>query len=62
MYIDFWYKDNLKDVTAIDCFFYASDCIYRGNMYKNGAIIGDYSAKDSVEIEKTFSFTGFSFT
>ena len=61
MYIDFWYKDNLKNVTAIDCFFYASDCIYRGNMYKNGVRIGDYSAQDSTEIEKTFGFTGFSF-
>ena len=53
MNIDYWYK-NEKAVAA-DCFFYPNECIYRGNLYnKDGKIIGDYSSRDSVEIEKRF--------
>ena len=54
MKIDLWYKDSKKDVDAIDVVFYPGDCMYRGNLYKRGVMIGDYSTQDSLEIEKAF--------
>ena len=60
MIMDFWYGNSKKDAAYIDCFFYSSDCVYRGNLYDiNKKIIGDFSTKDSTEIEK--AFPGFSF-
>lgn len=54
MKIDYWYKDD-KEIAAADCFFYPNSGEYRGNVYnKDGRIIGDYIAKDSVEIEERF--------
>ena len=53
MKIDLWYK-NEKIVFA-DCFFYPNSGEYRGNLYnESGKAIGDYSSKNSVEIEKRF--------
>ena len=53
MKIDIWYKG--EQVAAADCTFYPGDCEYRGNLYNaSGRIIGDYSSKNSVEIEKHF--------
>ena len=53
MKIDLWYE-NEKIVFA-DCFFYPNCGEYRGNLYnENGKAIGDYSSKNSVEIEKRF--------
>lgn len=55
MFIDFWHGETKKDVARIDCFFYASDCTYRGNMYnKDNRIVGDFATKNSVEVENTF--------
>lgn len=59
--IDFWYNNTLKELTAISCSFYPSEGIYRGNVYINNKRVGDFSASDSVAIEKAFAFTGFSF-
>ena len=53
MNIDLWYKG--EKIARIDCYFYPESGIYRGNLYNaNGRIIGDFSARDSVEIEKRF--------
>jgi hypothetical protein len=52
--IDMWYGDNQKEADKIDISFYPNVCEYRGNIYKNGKIIGDYSCKDSVLLEKAF--------
>ena len=53
--IDMWYKDNYIEADKIDVFFYDSDGEYRGNIYKNGKIIGDYICTDSIELENTFN-------
>lgn len=55
MIIDLWYNDTLEDVTKVTRSFSDTDCIYRGNLYNGNRIIGDYSSRDSVEIEKTFN-------
>ena len=59
--IDFWYNNTLDEITAISCAFSSFDCIYRGNIYIKSKCVGDFSASDSVAIEKTFAFTGFCF-
>ena len=43
------------EADKIDVSFYPNDGEYRGNIYKNGKIIGDYTCNDSIELEKTFS-------
>lgn len=53
MKIDLWYKD--EEVAFVDCTFYDRDCEYRGNLYnKDGRPIGDFSSKNSTEIERRF--------
>lgn len=52
--IDMWHGDKKEDADKIDIFFYGLDCEYRGNIYKAGKAIGDYSCNDSVELEKAF--------
>lgn len=54
--IDYWYTDGRKNPAVYaDCYFYPNDGIYRGNVFDaNGNMIGDYTATDSVEIEKRF--------
>lgn len=54
-------KEDLKGYTItriswdrIDMFFSDIDCIYHGNIYKNGRIIGDYFCSDSTILEKIF--------
>lgn len=57
MKIDIWNKDEYtgEDIAGADCCFYPNDGIYRGNLYNAaGRMIGDYTSKDSVEIEKRF--------
>ena len=51
---DFWYNDTLETITGASADFYPNDGIYRGNLFKDGCIVGDYVADDSVEIEDTF--------
>ena len=54
MIIDKWYQG--EKIAKIDCYFYPEKSIYRGNLYnESGKIIGDYSTKNSEEIEKRFS-------
>lgn len=57
--IDMWYKDNYIEADKIDITFYPNNGEYRGNIYKNGKIIGDYVCNDSIELEKTFSQLNF---
>ena len=57
--VDMWYGNSVKEADYIDIIFYDSDCEYRGNIYKNGKAIGDYSAKNSLAIEKKFSHLKF---
>ena len=52
--IDMWYGDKTEEVDKIDMFFSDIDCIYHGNIYKNGRIIGDYFCSDSTILEKIF--------
>ena len=54
--IDMWYGDKFEPMKyGADAYFSDMDCVYRGNIYDdNGKIIGDYSADDSVAIEKNF--------
>lgn len=52
--IDMWYGDNYKEADKIDVTFYPNGCEYRGNIYKNEKIIGDYSCNDSVELQNKF--------
>ena len=53
MKIDIWY--NGEKAAFASCYFYPNEGIYRGNLYnEQGRIIGDFSARDSVEIEKRF--------
>lgn len=56
---DMWYGDNPADADRIFCFFYDSDCTYRGNLYKEGRCIGDFTATDSVELDKRLAALGF---
>lgn len=53
--IDMWYGDKHTEADKIDVSFYPNDGEYRGNIYKNGKIIGDYTCNNSVKLEKTFS-------
>ena len=51
--IDMWYGNKIEEVTKIDVRFYDNG-EYRGNIYINNKIVGDYTAKDSIELEKAF--------
>lgn len=53
--IDMWYGDNYKEADAIDITFYPNSGEYRGNIYKDGKVIGDYTCTDSVKLENKFS-------
>ena len=53
MKIDFWYGED--EIAYADCYFYPNEGEYRGNVYNaDGRIIGDYTSRNSVEIEKRF--------
>lgn len=52
--LDMWYGDSPRDADRIDIFFSDLDCLYRGNIYRNGRAIGDYSASDAIKIERMF--------
>lgn len=52
--IDMWYGDKWTDADKIDIAFYPNSGEYRGNIYKNGKIIGDYFCTDSSKLEKLF--------
>lgn len=42
---DFWYGYTMAGCDRIDCFFSDCDCVYRGNFYKNGRAVGDFTAR-----------------
>lgn len=52
--IDMWYEDKKEEADKIDIFFNDLDCMYSGNIYKNGQIIGDYFCSNSMILEKLF--------
>lgn len=53
--IDMWYGDTFNSETDIvTVCFYPNNCIYCGNIKRNGKYIGDFSGDDSVEISKRF--------
>lgn len=52
--IDMWYGNSISEADGIDVYFSDIDCIYRGNIYKDGRMIGDYSCTDSVTLENAF--------
>lgn len=54
VHIDMWYGDKPTEADKIDIEFYDLYNEYGGNIYKNGEIIGDYSYKSSMELEKAF--------
>lgn len=53
--IDLWYCDTLRECDGLTYSFSDRDCVYRGNIIKNGEIVGDYTASDFREIEKLYS-------
>lgn len=52
--IDMWYNNDHSEANRITVIFYDMDAMYRGNIYKDNKIIGDYSCNNSVELEKAF--------
>lgn len=52
--IDMWYDDTPGEADKIDIQFYPNEARYRGNIYKNGKMVGDYWATNSTAIEKRF--------
>lgn len=53
--IDMWYGDDHEEADKIDISFYPNDWEYRGNIYINGKIVGDYTCNDSLELERAFT-------
>ena len=51
--IDMWYGNKIEEVTSIDVRFYDNG-EYRGNIYIDNKIVGDYTAKDSISLEEAF--------
>lgn len=54
MKIDMWYGDSNRDCDKNDICFSDCDCVYRGHIYKDGRIIGDYTCDDCLKLEKAF--------
>lgn len=52
--LDMWYGDKKEGADKIDISFYPGDGVYRGNIWKDGRMIGDYACNDSVTLEKLF--------
>lgn len=59
MVIDMWYNDKLEDVNKITIAFSDIDCVYRGNLWKDNKIIGDFSTPDSMDLYKAFPWFDF---
>lgn len=54
LYVDMWFGNTPEEADKITISFYPNDCEYRGNIYKDGKIIGDYVCSDSLLLEKIF--------
>ncbi|SCH15656.1 Uncharacterised protein [uncultured Clostridium sp.] len=52
--VDMWYGNVKEEADGISVTFYPNSGEYRGNIYKDGKIIGDYTCKSSVELEDAF--------
>ena len=52
--IDMWYGNKIEEVTKIDIIFYDNSGEYRGNIYIDNTIVGDYSTKEYKALENTF--------
>ena len=52
--IDMWYGDNPTEADKIDITFYPNDGKYRGNIFKAGKYVGDYTCTDLIKLEKAF--------
>nr|DAJ54188.1 MAG TPA: hypothetical protein [Caudoviricetes sp.] len=52
--IDMWYSHKPEEVTGIDWSSSDLDCVYRGNLYKDEKMIGDYEADTIQEVQKAF--------
>ena len=52
--IDMWYGDKINEATKIDISFYSESGEYRGNIYIDNKIVGDYSTKEYKALENTF--------
>lgn len=52
--IDLWYGDTLQECDGLTCSFSDCDCVYRGNIIKNGQFVGDYTAGEFQSIEKLY--------
>lgn len=52
--IDLWYGDTLQECAGLTCSFSDCDCVYRGNIIKNGKFVGDYTAGEFQSIEKLY--------
>lgn len=57
--IDMWYNDDYKKADKIDITFYPNSCDYRGNIYKDNKMIGDYICNDSIELKCKFNQLNF---
>lgn len=53
--IDLWYGDTIRECSGLTYSFSDCDCVYRGNIIKNGRFVGDYTTSDFREIEKLYS-------
>lgn len=54
MIIDLWYDDTLQECDGLTYSFSDCDCVYRGNILKNGRFVGDYTTSDFQKIEKLY--------
>ena len=52
--VDMWYGDVKEEADEISVTFYPNSGVYRGNIYKNGKIIGDYTCESSIVLENIF--------
>lgn len=53
--IDLWYSDTLTDCDGLTYSFSDIDCVYRGNIVKNGRFVGDYTARNFQAVEDLYS-------
>lgn len=59
--VDIWYEDQRSKVNGMDCYFSDCDCVYRGNLYADRRLVGDYEARDSEVVESIAKNFGIDF-
>ncbi len=55
IFIDLWCGDTIGECSDLTYSFSDCDCVYRGNIIKDGRFVGDYTTCDFREIEKLYS-------